>query len=79
MQDFFFGCRGKFAVVKKCQDKTSKHEYAAKFLRKRRAGKDCRDNIMHEVKMLEVALDHPRLVQLVTLFETQHELILVME
>lgn len=71
--------RGKFAVVKRCRRKQSGKEYAAKFLRKRRKGKDCRSDVIHEISMLEMVRKHPRLVDLVEVYETSHELILVTE
>ncbi|KAK3102885.1 hypothetical protein FSP39_014678 [Pinctada imbricata] len=71
--------RGKFAVVKKCVNKESGEEVAAKFIRKRRKGKTCRDEILREVVMLEMALEHPRLVDLKEVYESQSELILVTE
>ncbi len=71
--------RGKFAVVKLCKHKKNGNNYAAKFLRKRRKGKDCRHEVLHEIAMLEVAMLHPRLVDLVEVYETSHELILVTE
>lgn len=71
--------RGKFAVVKKLKCKTSGQEYAAKFIRKRRKGKDCRHEILHEIVMLEMALAHPRLVDLKEVYETSHELVLITE
>lgn len=71
--------RGKFAVVKKLIHKETKEEYAAKYIKKRRRGKTCREEILREVVMLEKALSHPRLVQLKEVFETTTELILVTE
>ena len=66
-------------MVKRCQHKASGLDYAAKFLRKRRKGKDCRQDILQEISMLEVALTHPRLIDMVEVFETVHELIIVTE
>lgn len=71
--------RGKFAVVKKCHHKTSGLKYAAKFLRKRRKGKDCRGEILKEIKMLEIAGVHPRLINMTEVFETSHEMIIITE
>uniref|UniRef100_A0A8C3HS56 Protein kinase domain-containing protein n=1 Tax=Chrysemys picta bellii TaxID=8478 RepID=A0A8C3HS56_CHRPI len=47
--------RGKFAVVKKCLEKATGREFAAKFLRKRRKGEDCRLDIINEIAVLELA------------------------
>ncbi|XP_005109941.2 serine/threonine-protein kinase 17B [Aplysia californica] len=71
--------RGKFAVVRKCVNKESGEVVAAKVIRKRRKGKSCREEILREVVMLELAMAHPRLVSLREVFETQSELILVTE
>jgi len=76
---YLFVDRGKFAVVKRCQHKLTGLDYAAKFLRKRRKGKDCRHEVLQEISMLEVALSHPRLIDMVEVFETTHELIIVTE
>ncbi|KAG9350136.1 hypothetical protein JZ751_026489 [Albula glossodonta] len=62
--------RGKFAVVKKCIEKTTGKEYAAKFLRKRRKGEDCRMDIIHEIAVLESAKSNPFVV---SLHETLHK------
>lgn len=71
--------RGKFAVVRKCSHKETGGTVAAKFIRKRRKGKSARDNILQEVMMLEVALGHPRLVDLLEVYETQSEVVVVTE
>ncbi|XP_071102806.1 serine/threonine-protein kinase 17B-like [Haliotis cracherodii] len=71
--------RGKFAVVKKCVNNETGDTVAAKFIRKRRKGKSCREEILREVVMLELALAHPRLVDLLEVYETPSELILVTE
>lgn len=52
---------------------------AAKFIRKRRKGKSCREEILREVVMLELGLEHPRLVDLKEVFETPNELVLITE
>ncbi|XP_033863091.1 serine/threonine-protein kinase 17B-like [Acipenser ruthenus] len=71
--------RGKFAVVKKCVEKSTGKEYAAKFLKKRRRGRDCRVEIVHEVAVLESARWNSRVVNLHEVFETEHEIVLVLE
>lgn len=76
---FFFFRRGKFAVVKKCIHNETGEEVAAKFIRKRRKGKSCREEILREVVMLELGLEHPRLVDLKEVFETPNELVLITE
>uniref|UniRef100_A0AAR2KGR9 Protein kinase domain-containing protein n=1 Tax=Pygocentrus nattereri TaxID=42514 RepID=A0AAR2KGR9_PYGNA len=53
--------RGKFAVVKKCVEKTTGKVFAAKFVRKRRRGRDCRAEVIHEMAVLEVSRNNPLL------------------
>ncbi|XP_042192259.1 serine/threonine-protein kinase 17B [Callorhinchus milii] len=71
--------RGKFAVVKKCIEKATGKEYAAKFLKKRRRGLDCKAEIIHEIAVLEVAKSNPRVIDLYEVYETTNEIILVLE
>lgn len=71
--------RGKFAVVKKCVEKATGKEFAAKFLRKRRRGRDCRAEIVHEMAVLEAARNNPRVVNLHAAFETDHDIVLLLE
>ncbi|ELW65771.1 Serine/threonine-protein kinase 17A [Tupaia chinensis] len=70
---------GKFAVVRKCIKKDSGKEFAAKFMRKRRKGQDCRMEIIHEIAVLELAQDNPWVVNLYEVYETPSEMILVLE
>ncbi|XP_051994859.1 serine/threonine-protein kinase 17A-like [Xyrauchen texanus] len=71
--------RGKFAVVKKCVEKTTGKEHAAKFLKKRRKGLDCRGDILNEIAVLESAEANPYVVALHEVYETTAEIILVLE
>lgn len=71
--------RGKFAVVKKCVEKATGKQYAAKFLRKRRKGTDCRMDILNEIAVLELAKVNPYVVELHEVYETSTEIILVLE
>ncbi|KAG2458948.1 ST17B kinase, partial [Polypterus senegalus] len=71
--------RGKFAVVKRCIEKSTGKDYAAKFLKKRRRGRDCRAEIIHEVAILEMARWNTRIISLHEVYETDHEIILVLE
>ncbi|XP_006638269.2 serine/threonine kinase 17a like [Lepisosteus oculatus] len=71
--------RGKFAVVKKCVEKATGNEHAAKFLRKRRKGEDCRRDIINEIAILESAKANPFVVSLHEVYETTSEIILVLE
>lgn len=72
---------GQFAVVKKCKHKETGKEYAAKFIRKRRAGgrRGAKiEDIRKEVEIL-CELDHPNIVRLYECFETKTEVILILE
>ncbi|XP_041824490.1 serine/threonine-protein kinase 17A isoform X1 [Melanotaenia boesemani] len=71
--------RGKFAVVRKCVEKCTGHEYAAKFMRKRRKGQDCRMDIIHEIAVLELATTSSRVVNLHRVYEMVSEMVLVLE
>ncbi|KAM6971411.1 serine/threonine-protein kinase 17A [Tautogolabrus adspersus] len=71
--------RGKFAVVRKCVEKCTGNEYAAKFMRKRRKGQDCRTEIIHEIAVLELATSSRRVVNLHQVFEMASEMVLVLE
>ncbi|XP_026104635.1 serine/threonine-protein kinase 17A [Carassius auratus] len=71
--------RGKFAVVRKCVEKSSGKTYAAKYMRKRRKGQDCRTEILHEIAVLELAALCPRVVNLHQVYETASEMVLVLE
>ncbi|XP_069081961.1 serine/threonine-protein kinase 17B [Pleurodeles waltl] len=71
--------RGKFAVVRKCFEKSSGREYAAKYLKKRRRGQDCRAEITHEIAVLELAKSSSRIADLHEIYETTNEIILVLE
>ncbi|XP_054846808.1 serine/threonine-protein kinase 17A [Eublepharis macularius] len=71
--------RGKFAVVKKCLKKETEKEFAAKFMRKRRKGQDCRMEIIHEIAVLELAQRNHWVISLHEVYETPTEMILVLE
>ncbi|XP_063778535.1 serine/threonine-protein kinase 17A [Pseudophryne corroboree] len=71
--------RGKFAVVRKCIEKDTEKEFAAKIMRKRRKGQDCRVEILHEIAVLELARDNPWVIKLHEVYETATEIILVLE
>ncbi|XP_038125688.1 serine/threonine-protein kinase 17B [Cyprinodon tularosa] len=71
--------RGKFAVVRRCVEKSSGKVFAAKFLRKRRRGRDCRAELIHEMAVLELTRNNPRVVNLYGAHETEHDLVLLLE
>uniref|UniRef100_A0A672M0A9 non-specific serine/threonine protein kinase n=1 Tax=Sinocyclocheilus grahami TaxID=75366 RepID=A0A672M0A9_SINGR len=70
---------GKFAVVRKCVEKSTGKTYAAKYMRKRRKGQDCRTEILHEIAVLELAAACARVVDLHQVYETASEMVLVLE
>ena len=73
---------GQFAVVKRAKHKTTGVEYAAKFIRKKRA-KASRRGVTVEVIQREVAvlldIDHENIVKLHEVFEDKQDVILIME
>jgi len=71
--------RGKYAVVKRCVCRLSGADYAAKFVHKRRRGRDCRHEALHEVRMLTMTRAQPRIVDLVEVFETRTDFVIVTE
>ncbi|XP_053733335.1 serine/threonine-protein kinase 17B [Synchiropus splendidus] len=71
--------RGKFAVVKRCVEKATGKVFAAKFLRKRRRGRDCRAEIIHEMAVLEAVHHSHRVVNLHAAHETDHDVVLLLE
>lgn len=66
-------------MVKKCIEKSTGKQYAAKFLRLRRKGADCRTDILNEIAVLESAKTNPYVVALHEVYETSHDIILVLE
>ena len=78
----YFTFRGQYAVVKRCTEKATGKEFAAKFVRKRRKGKDCRTEVWHEVEVLDATNlphQHPHTITLFDVFETRSEIILILE
>ncbi|XP_072296277.1 serine/threonine-protein kinase 17B [Eucyclogobius newberryi] len=71
--------RGKFAVVKRCVEKASGKAFAAKFLKKRRRGRDCRAEVVHEMAVLEMTRNNARVVNLHGAYETDHDIVLLLE
>lgn len=68
--------RGKFGIVKKCVDKKSGVEYAAKFIACR--SKAARDDVHHEIEVMN-ELNHKQLLRLQAAFDLGKEMVLVME
>lgn len=71
--------RGKCAVVRRCTEKSTGRDFAAKFIKKRRRGKDCRAEIIHEIAVLEMAKSNPHIVDLHDVYETGNEMVLILE
>ncbi|PNI42220.1 TRIO isoform 6 [Pan troglodytes] len=67
--------RGRFSVVKKCDQKGTKRAVATKFVNKKLMK---RDQVTHELGILQ-SLQHPLLVGLLDTFETPTSYILVLE
>ncbi|XP_028673796.1 triple functional domain protein isoform X1 [Erpetoichthys calabaricus] len=67
--------RGRFSVVKKCDQKGTKRTIAAKFVNKKLMK---RDQVAHELSIMQ-HLQHPLLVGLLDVFETSTSYILVLE
>lgn len=71
--------RGKYATVRRCRHRSSGQRFAAKFLRKRRRSADLRPEILHEVAVLDACASSTRIVRLHQVFESAHEMILLLE
>lgn len=71
--------RGKYAAVRRCRERSSGRQWAAKFLRKRRRAQELRAEALHEVAVLDAAASCSRLVSLHEVFETNTEMVLVLE
>ncbi|KAJ8005494.1 hypothetical protein DPEC_G00118540 [Dallia pectoralis] len=73
---------GQFAVVKKCHERSSGLEYAAKFIRKRRSKSSrrgvAREDIEREVNILK-EIQHPNVITLYNVFENKADIILILE
>lgn len=73
---FMMDCyRGRFAVVKKCDQKGTKRAVATKFVNKKLMK---RDQVTHELGILQ-NLQHPLFVSLLDTFETPTSYVLVLE
>ncbi|XP_051163775.1 serine/threonine-protein kinase 17A-like isoform X2 [Leptopilina boulardi] len=71
--------RGKYATVRRCRERSSGRQWAAKFLKKRRRAQEFRAEALHEVAVLDAAAHCPHLVSLHQVFETNNEMVLVLE
>ena len=71
--------RGKFAIVKRCTEKATGAQYAAKILKKRRRGKSVREDILMEIDIMRQGMDHNRIIKLYEVFETKNEFYIIIE
>ncbi|NXC88793.1 DAPK3 kinase, partial [Cercotrichas coryphoeus] len=73
---------GQFAIVKKCREKSTGLEYAAKFIKKRQSRASrrgvSRDEIEREVSILQQVL-HSNIVQLHDVYENKTDVVLILE
>jgi len=73
--------RGKFAIVKRCVHKKTRKVYAAKLVRKHRSnthGRSGREQLLMEISVLSRST-HPKMVRLYDVFETRHEMQIILE
>ncbi|EPY81742.1 death-associated protein kinase 3 [Camelus ferus] len=73
---------GQFAIVKRCREKSTGLEYAAKFIKKRQSQASrrgvCREEIQREVSILRQVL-HPNVITLHDVFENRTDVVLILE
>ncbi|XP_041422127.1 triple functional domain protein isoform X2 [Xenopus laevis] len=67
--------RGRFSVVKKCEQRVTRQVVATKFVNKKLMK---RDQVTHELGILQ-SLQHPQLISLLDTFETPASYVLVLE
>lgn len=77
-----FSASGQFAVVKKCREKSTGLQYAAKFIKKRRTKSSrrgvSREDIEREVSILK-EIRHPNVITLHEVYENKTDVILILE
>ncbi|XP_061528302.1 death-associated protein kinase 1 isoform X3 [Phycodurus eques] len=73
---------GQFAVVRRCRQRNTATEYAAKFIKKRRSKSSrrgvTREDIEREVNILK-EIQHPNIITLHEVFENKADVILILE
>ncbi|XP_058019401.1 death-associated protein kinase 3 [Ahaetulla prasina] len=73
---------GQFAIVRKCREKKTGLEYAAKFIKKRRLSSSrrgvSREEIQREVNILR-EIQHPNIITLHDIFENKTDVVLILE
>ncbi|MCL4121916.1 UNVERIFIED_CONTAM: hypothetical protein GTU68_040352, partial [Idotea baltica] len=74
---------GHFAVVRRCIEKATRTEFAAKYIKKRRIASSKRglpvDVILREVEVLQTLGSHPNIISLHQVFDNGQYFILVLE
>lgn len=74
-----YSSRGQFAVVKKCVEKSTGAEYAAKIIRKKRVARGvAAADIAREAGLL-ARLKHPNIVSLYKVIDTGNTVVLLLE
>ncbi|KAF3688799.1 Death-associated protein kinase 3 [Channa argus] len=73
---------GQFAVVKRCVEKSTSNEYAAKFIKKSLIASSkrgvSREEIVREVSILQ-ELQHPNIISMHDVYETRTDVVLILE
>ena len=67
--------RGRFSVVKKCVEKTTGREFAAKLVKKRMVGKEDVEDEIHLLRRLK----HPNLSGFIDVFDTPKNYVIIIE
>jgi len=72
-------CSGQWARVYRCKSRSTGISYAAKYSSRNRFNADCSAELRHEIALLSLCSQSPRVVRLHDVYETSKEIILVME
>lgn len=70
---------GQWAKVYRCRSRSTGIMYAAKYSSRNRFNADCSAELRHEIALLSLCSQSPRVVRLHDVYETPKEIILVME
>ncbi|XP_008203481.1 probable serine/threonine-protein kinase MARK-A isoform X2 [Nasonia vitripennis] len=70
---------GQWARVYKCRSRSTGIVYAAKYSSRNRFNADCSAELRHEIALLSLCSQSPRVVRLHDVYETPKEIIMVME
>ncbi|KAJ8333645.1 hypothetical protein SKAU_G00409640 [Synaphobranchus kaupii] len=73
---------GQFAIVKRCREKSTGLDYAAKFIKKRQSRASrrgvCREEIQREVEILQ-QIQHSNIITLHDVYENRTDVVLILE